>query len=267
MPERPSLYQHLQETIIRAGERAGEYFRKDITIETKPDGSKVSVADYAVNDLLKAELTAYDPRIAWLSEESEVSDERLDARHIWIVDPIDGTHSFLKGDKDWTIVAALIEEGEPILGAVYNPVQQELYMAEKGSGATLNGTPISVTDTENLKDTKIIASKSQFERVFSNDHERPNRFWRCSMAYRIALVAAGKADATISMSPKNDWDIAAAHIILDEAGGRMSTQKGISISYNKPKLRHSGVLASNSPIYKPLISLTTAVAEKARNTS
>ncbi|GJM03800.1 MAG: 3'(2'),5'-bisphosphate nucleotidase CysQ [Rhodomicrobium sp.] len=264
MPLRTPLYEHLQETVIRAGDLAGELFRKDIHIETKPDGSKVSEADYAVNEFLQQKLCAFDPSYSWLSEESPVTDERLDAKRTWIIDPIDGTHSFLKGDTDWTIVAALIEKGEPVLGAVYNPVLNELYMAEKGSGAQLNGIDISTNSSEHVKNAHIIASKAQFDRVFPDETTAPKRSWRCSMAYRIALVAAGKADATISMTPKNDWDIAAAHIILEEAGGQMTTQKGVKLRYNKPKLKHSGVVASSTPLYKNLIQITTAAADKPR---
>lgn len=264
MPQRSPLFTHLQKTMIAAGEQAGAYFRKNITVKTKPDGSKVSLADYAVNEFLHDALLGYDEHIAWLSEESPEDPARLTAERIWIIDPIDGTHSFLNGEPDWTIVAALIERGEPILGAVYNPVNRELYMAEKSEGAWLNDEKITTSDQAELNAAHIIASKSQFNRVFEEGQPAPKRSWRCSMAYRIALVASGQAEATISLSPKNDWDIAAAHIILNEAGGTMTTQKGVDFRYNKPKLRHSGVVATNTPLYTPIIEKTSAAADKAR---
>lgn len=246
----------LETAIIKAGDVALNYFDKPIDIEIKPDGSQVSEADYAVNATLETELKALDPEIAWLSEESPIDPDRQKASRIWIIDPIDGTSSYLQGAKDWTVVAALIENNQPILGAVYNPIRSELFLAQKGKGATLNGQPICCSDTTELKDASIITSKGHFKRTFQDVGPHPSYKWRCSMAYRIALVASGQVDATISLTPKSDWDIAAAHLILEEANGSMGTPDGKPISYNNSELRHRGIVAATNTLYTSIINKT-----------
>lgn len=254
-PPTPKL-KDLIPAIKKAGNVALDFFENPTGIETKSDGSQVSAADYAVNELLKNELLALDPTIAWLSEESPIDPNREQASRIWIIDPIDGTSSYLNGEHDWTIVAALIENNKPILGAVYNPIRSELFIAEKNKGASLNQVPIAISQTSNIANANIITSKSHYKRTFQEPDDRPSYMWRCSMAYRIALVASGQVDATISLTPKSDWDIAAAHLILEEAGGIIGTPDGAQILYNKPKLKHPGIVASTNKLYKSLIKKT-----------
>ena len=247
------LFNELKTTVQTAGELALSYFGKDIKIETKPDGSQVSEADIAVNDHLQNTLTALDPTIGWLSEESPPNTTRRDKKRLWVVDPIDGTSSFLRHEPDWTISVALVENGHPTLAALYNPPRGELYLAHKENGATLNDAQLQTNEGTPLKDAEIITSKSHFNRVFKNISDKPRFFWRCSMAYRIALVAAGKVDATLSLTPKSDWDIAAAHLILEEAGGQIGTAEGEKISYNRQELRHPSVVAASNSLYSSII--------------
>ena len=251
------LKEDLKAAVERAGNLALDYFGKDLKIETKADGSKVSEADLAVNEVLKKELTALDPSIHWVSEESEMKNERLTAKRLWVVDPIDGTSSFLNHENDWTISAALVEDSKPIIGAVFNPPRGQFFLAKRGQGTTLNGAKVQTTTTKHLKDATVITSKTHFKRAFKEVTEKPDHYWRCSMAYRIALVAAGKVDATISLTPKSDWDIAASHLILEEAGGKISTAQGKEISYNQPELRHSSVVASTKSLYSAIIAHTS----------
>ena len=251
------MLEWLKAAVETAGKVALDYFGKEIEIETKPDGSKVSAADYAVNDSLEKQLRALDPSSDWLSEESPENPRRIHSDRIWIIDPIDGTSSYLQGNRDWTIVAALIENGHPVLGAVYNPVRSEMFLSAKGQGAQLNGVPITTNTTSELKEAHIITSKSHFKRTFKEaESELPSFGWRCSMAYRIALVASGQVDATLSLTPKSDWDIAASHLILEEAGGKISTPNGTPITYNNRDLRHEGVAASNNNLYTSIIQRT-----------
>ncbi len=258
MPPTSELFEQLKHSVLKAGLCAMEHFGKDISIETKQDGSKVSAADFAVNKILHDELTPLNKDYAWLSEESPIEQNRLDASHIWIIDPIDGTNGFLSHKPDWTIVAALIKENSPVLAAVYNPVKQELYMAEKSKGAFLNDHPIKVSNTRKLENAHIISSKGHFNRSFLTEPKPANRSWKHSMAYRIALIASGTADATISLTPKNDWDIAGAHLIIEEAGGNIGTHKGEPLLYNKQEIRHRSVVATTNHLYKPIIKKTSA---------
>ncbi len=247
------LFNGLKTTVQTAGELALSHFGKEIKIETKPDGSQVSEADIAVNDHLQSTLTALDPTIGWLSEESPPDTSRRDQQRLWVVDPIDGTSSFLRHEPDWTISVALVENNHPILAAIYNPPRGELYLAQKEQGATLNGDKLQTSEGKQLKDAEIITSKSHFNRTFKDISEKPSFFWRCSMAYRIALVAAGKVDATLSLTPKSDWDIAAAHLIIEEAGGQIGTASGEKISYNRQELRHPSVVAASNTLYSSII--------------
>lgn len=135
-------------------------------------------------------------------------------------------------------------------------------MAEKGKGAFLNGKPIQVSPTENLSEAHIISSKGHFNRTFLIEPKPATRTWKHSMAYRIALIASGTADATISLTPKNDWDIAAAHLIIEEAGGHIGTHKGETLLYNKQEIRHRSVVATTNHLYKTIIKKTSnAISE------
>ena len=257
MLQKEGMLDTLKQSVSKAGDLAMEFFGKDVDIEIKKDGSQVSAADLAVNELLEAELTKLDPSIIWLSEESPIDKNRLNAPYIWVIDPIDGTRGFLENQPDWTIVAALIEKNCPILSVVYNPVKSELYSAETGKGAFLNDQLITTSSTTDLSSAHIISSKSHFNRVFTKETEKPsNRTWNSSMAYRIARIAEGAADATISLTPKNDWDIAAAHLILEEAGGQISTHLGNGITYNNEEIRHPSVVATTTSLYEPIINKT-----------
>jgi len=257
MLHKEGMLDALKQSVSKAGELALEYFGKDVDIEIKKDGSQVSAADHAVNDLLKQDLSKIDPSIQWLSEESPIDENRLNAPYTWIIDPIDGTRGFLENQPDWTIVAALIEKNRPVLSVVYNPVKSELYSSEAGKGAFLNDKKITTSSTTDLSKAHIISSKGHFNRVFTEEDQKPStRTWNSSMAYRIARIAEGAADATISLTPKNDWDIAAAHLILSEAGGLMSTHHGKEITYNNKEIAHPSVVASTKSLYKTIINKT-----------
>lgn len=256
MLQNNAMFDQLKQTITRAGELALKYFGEDVKIDIKADGSQVSAADYAVNTLLQSELTSLDTSIGWLSEESPLDQYRLESQRTWIIDPIDGTRGFLENQPDWTIVAALVENGRPILAAVYNPVKSELYMAQKNKGAFLNDRPIQTNQLSDILSAHIISSKGHFNRTFTEAPQPAKRTWKSSMAYRIALIASGAADATISLTPKNDWDIAAAHLILEEAGGKLATHTGSPLIYNKEDIRHKSVVGASGELYNSIIERT-----------
>lgn len=261
------LQNGLKKAVKSAGALALEFFGTDLKIDIKADGSKVSEADLAVDRALAKQLNSLEPSIAWLSEETPPSKDRLNARHLWVVDPIDGTSSFLDNRPDWSVAAALLQDGAPCLAAVFNPVRDEFFFAAKGQGASLNGKALKASDTSNLSEARVITSKGHFRRTFEHSRDKPDFFWRCSMAYRIALVAAGKADATVSLTPKSDWDIAASHLILEEAGGRISSPKGESLSYNQQQLTHKGVVATNENLYPTIINNTRAAMARLDQTT
>ena len=157
----PSLeedYALLKKAVRAAGDLALTYFRKSIIVKRKVDGSEVSEADLAIDVALKIELHVPCPDYGWLSEETEDDSERLKSSRVWMVDPIDGTNAFLRHVPEWTVSAALVENGRPVLGAVFNPATNEFFHAMRGKGAFLNDKPITASDKSTLGGALLIAS-------------------------------------------------------------------------------------------------------------
>lgn len=231
------------------------FFGQSPAVRVKADGTQVSEADLAIDAHLRHALTRARPDYGWLSEESDDDHSRLDKTRVWIVDPIDGTRAFLQERTDWTIAAALVENGAPVLGVVYNPPHDELFEAVRGGGARVNGARVHVTERAGLEGASLIVSKG-----FVRRRDWPEPFppvettWVNSIAYRLALVGAGRYDATVSLSNKSDWDIAAADLLVREAGGRITTHSGAPFVYNRPVPVHDSVVAAGPGLYGALMA-------------
>src|ERR1700728_815205 len=154
----------LAECVREAGALAHSMFGAPIKSWTKAGESPVSEADIAVDRLLRERLSAEGDGFGWLSEESVDDPARLAARHVWIVDPIDGTRAYLAGLPDWTISAALVEHGRPVVACLYAPVTEELFVAVAGKGATRNGAPIATTTGASLAHARIAGPKGFLDR-------------------------------------------------------------------------------------------------------
>ncbi len=244
----------LHDAVREAGKIALSYFGQSPRTEKKPDGSEVSEADLAVDALLKRRLLDGNPGDGWLSEESEDDPARFDCKRVWIVDPIDGTQAFIKEVPEWTISAALIVDDKPVLAAVYNPVKEEFFEATLGMGARLNGQKITVGERQDITKARVITNQSTLRKAgLSDKAHNAEVLWVNSIAYRLCLVASGWADATFSFSGKNEWDIAAADLIVYEAGGTVTDKLGQTYTYNAPMPRHSGVIAANSRLHEALL--------------
>ncbi|MBK5909983.1 hypothetical protein CCR85_00550 [Rhodothalassium salexigens] len=237
----------LAEAVREAGRVALGYFRHRPKMWEKRPNDPVSEADLAVNESLRATLGARRPDYGWLSEEDADDTARLGARRTWVVDPIDGTRAFLQGRDCFVVSAALVEDGRPVAAAICRPTHDNLYSAWRGGGAWLNDRPIRVSDTDRLDDARVLGDE---------DWMHSKRLWpvpwprlRCrgdcnAIALRICLVAAGDYDATVSLRPSNDWDVAAAELILEEAGGVCITGMGHPHAYNSPKPKPPFVVAA-----------------------
>lgn len=248
----------LLSAVREAGALALGYFGADPRSGVKADGTPVSEADLAVDVLLKERLAGAGQRYGWLSEESEDDLIRLDQPRIWVVDPIDGTRAFLKNKPEWTVSAALVENGHSILAAVFNPATKEFFHAVRGGGAFLNDQPISVQDPVELEGSCLAASATMFKPERWDTPWPPlETLWVNSIAYRLALVAAGKCDGTVSLSNKCDWDIAAAHLLVDEAGGIVTTRDASPLVYNRKVPRHSSVVSAGPALHAALIERTS----------
>lgn len=247
--------QALLETAVRAaGAIARRYFGSDYRIWRKEGGSPVTDADIAVNRYLYEALTGARPAYGWLSEESIDDPARLSRRKVFVVDPIDGTVAFLKGRPHFTICAAVVADGRPTSAVVYNPASEEFYSARTGAGATRNEAPIHVGARAELHDCHMLGNREQLTRPPWPPMQVHNRN---SVAYRLVLVADGSADAAVSPTAKRDWDLAAADLILTEAGGTVSDAQGRPLVYNNAGAIQPSLVAANPELHTEIVNLLT----------
>jgi len=256
--EDSALLDALNTCVRDAGAIALSYFGQEPRTQTKSDGTSVSEADIAVDNYLREKLGLLDQSYGWLSEETEDDPARLECSRVWVVDPIDGTRAFLKERPEWTVCAALVEDGKPILAAVFNPAKDEFFHAVAQGGSFLNGKAIQVPEPVTLANCRLAASATMFRPdKWPEPWPEMETVWVNSIAYRLALVAAGKCDGTVSMSGKCDWDIAAADLVVREAGGQVTTHDAHPFTYNHPSSRHSSVVAAGPALHAELIARTS----------
>lgn len=241
-----------------AGAIARGFFGGDYKRWSKAQGSPVTEADLAVDRFLNQRLRAARPGYGWLSEESEDDASRLACKTLFIVDPIDGTVAFLKSKPHFAICAAVVHDARPVAGAVYNPITEECFAARTGAGATLNGLPIHVSGREEVEGCRMLADNAMLAHPAWN--APPNVPWppmeietRSSIAYRLALVANGAFDAMLALSAKRDWDLAAADIVLSEAGGIVTAHDGAPFRYNRPEAMQNSVVGAGPALHARLI--------------
>ncbi|MEE9273525.1 MAG: inositol monophosphatase family protein [Robiginitomaculum sp.] len=216
----------------------------------KEENHPVTEADIAVNDYLLKTLMNARPDYGWLSEETKDDASRHIAERSFVIDPIDGTRAFIDGKPHFTVCAAVIENGSPVSGVIYNPITEEMFQAFLGGGTTLNGQPITPSGCSNIKNCNIIGYPRKFKRLGWPDM---NVSIRNSMAYRIAMVAAGMRDATVSFTPKSDWDLAAAVIIADEAGAVSTDLTGVPFIFDQESTKNNGVICASPSLHALLL--------------
>lgn len=256
----------LDHAMQEAGDIARRYFQGDVKSWEKKPGDPVSEADLALDTHFREKLTHARPDYGWLSEETADDLSRLEKSRVWVIDPIDGTRSFIAGKPEFTIAAALVENGRPVLGIVYNPILKEYYEAIKGRGARLNGEILTCSVKSDLKNTRLIASRKAFSwHGWLNDVEGADFSHVNSIAYRIVKVASREADASLSLTEKSDWDVAAADIILAEAGGITTTTSGDLLVYNRESVNQKNVISTTASLHPPLMELLRSFGQPAEN--
>lgn len=241
----------LSTAVEQAGEIARGYFRGDVKPRYKSPGQIVTEADIAIDRQLHDVLIGSRPDDGWLSEESEDDGSRNRCRRVWVVDPIDGTRSFAEGVDEFTISAALVIDGLPVLASVLNPITSESFEATAGGGATLNGNPLVPSEQTAIDGASILASSGEMKkRRWPEVFPEASFTTIGSLAYKLALVAAGRFDGLVSLRSCSDWDIAAAILLLEESGARLSDGHGDPIRLNQSTLRHHGLVAAGTdPLY------------------
>lgn len=254
-PRSADITDLLASAVREAGALALSRFRTSFKTWIKGESSPVSEVDIEVDALLHQRLRAGFPEFAWLSEETADDPARLEARRVWIVDPIDGTRGFIAGLPEWTVVAALVEDGRPVNAAVYAPVDDQLYLATAGKGVTLNGAPIASSAGAALEGARINGAKRRLEALAAlvPSVELIPRI--ASLALRLARVADGKYDVVFSAGQSRDWDLAASDLLVHEAGGALTDFDGRFLVYNRPEPVHGPLLAAGRERHAALLNL------------
>jgi len=250
--------QQLCEIAVEAARRGGalamEHYQTDVEFWAKDDTTPVSHADLAVDALLHEQLLGKAPKLGWLSEETKDNSLRLSNSIVWVVDPIDGTRAFLKGRPEWVISIGAVKDNAPIAGAIFNPVTDEMFHATKEGGAFLNGEPIKARGRRQLEGSRMLGYKDMFAHP---DWPQPWPEMDVSqvnaVAYRMALVACGRFDATLSLSFKNEWDTAAGTLIVQEAGGIVTDHRGDALTYNQPQTRARSLICTGPNLHDEIL--------------
>ena len=240
----------------KAGKIATSFCGKTAKRWDKPDDAgPVTEADLAVNAMLHETLRAARPDYGWLSEESDDGAARLSHMNVFIIDPIDGTRSFIEGADTWSHSLAVAHDGQITAAVVFLPMLDRLYAASRAGGATLNGDPISTSGTKGLSNATVLATKPVMAQHHWNDGDpgfKPAH--RPSLAYRLGLVGQGRFDAMVTLRKSWEWDIAAGALIVTEAGGLCTDKTGAALRFNNADPRLNGVLAGGAAIHAALLS-------------
>ena len=243
----------LKRVVREAGQLALSMFRTEIKQWTKGASSPVSEADIAVDELIRQRLQSATPDYGWLSEESVDDRSRLVKERVWIVDPIDGTRAYLGGREDWSISAALVQEGTPTLAAVFAPATDEFFFASAGNGASRNDETISAARGEDFDIDRMAGPHFLLNRVRGATSPELRNFKIGSLALRISRVAEGALDAAFVGGNSRDWDLAAADLLLREAGGHLTTLEGDRLAYNRVEVTHGVLLAAGADRHTRLV--------------
>lgn len=235
---------------MAGGAIAQQLQHRPLTVRRKADGSPVTNADEAVDAAMAEILRGAHPDYAWLSEESADPPAARDKARAWIIDPIDGTRSFLNGEDAYCQAACLTEHGQPMAAAIFRPSHQELFVAVRGGGAWLNGQPIHVQTPKALPEAHVLAARS----VFGADAPFAARPIN-ALCLALADVAAGRAHAVAALGQKSDWDLAAGALLVTEAGGIASRADAAPFQFNCAQPRQAGLLAAGPGLHALLSQL------------
>jgi myo-inositol-1(or 4)-monophosphatase len=245
----------LSDAAARAGEIAMRYYRRDPGVWMKVGDSPVSEADIAVDTFLKESLLRARPDYGWLSEETPDARSKGVSGRAFVVDPIDGTRAFIEGRKTWCVSVAIVEDGRPIAGVLDCPAREERFWAVRGRGAWKNGEALQVRPPRGP--ARVAGPRELIDRLAMPSDQLDRAHYVPSLAYRIAMVASGRLDASFVRPNSHDWDLAAADLILNEAGGSLLTRSGHAPRYLGEDPKH-GTLAAGSGELMRLLSLTIA---------
>ncbi|MFI5016227.1 MAG: 3'(2'),5'-bisphosphate nucleotidase CysQ [Hyphomicrobiales bacterium] len=232
--------------------RSGE--RTAARVWTKGKSSPVTEADVEVDAYLRRRLAAAGPEFGWLSEETVDSPERLERRLVFVVDPIDGTRGFLQGDPRWCVSIAVVADGAPIIAVVHAPALEVTHEATSDGPALLNGAPVGVSRLASLSNARIAGPRFMLDALAGAGAGIMAVGKIPSLAHRLCKVGDASLDAALASSDAHDWDIAAAHLIVERAGGRLGDFDGRAPRYNRETTVHGRLLAAPAAGFETMLA-------------
>jgi myo-inositol-1(or 4)-monophosphatase len=233
----------LKAIVLEAGALALSFLQSGFDIMRKADGSDVTSADLAVDQMLREALMKARPHYGWLSEETPDDLRRLETSHVWIADPIDGTRNFIDGKDDWCIGAGLLIDGQAAVAAIFQPRRNRFYAAIAGQGATCNEVRLRGGDSASIMGARVMTGKTEHQRLRSHGIvEVPTS----DLPYliRLAHVAEGRLDGVLSQKSKYDWDLAPGTLLVTESGSVATALDGSALRYNAVARMQAGILAA-----------------------
>jgi myo-inositol-1(or 4)-monophosphatase len=238
----------LLEAAREAGQIALRYYKQSPEVWLKGGTSPVSEADYAADHFLNETLLAARQEYGWLSEERADDVARLAAQRTFVVDPIDGTRGFLEGRRDWCVSVAIVEQGRSIAGVLECPARKETFSAVLGGGAFKNGKRLTIGSQ--ARPAPLVGGPAVMIDALPQETRRhlKRAEYVPSLAYRLAMVADGTLDASFIKPNSHDWDLAAADLILREAGGDLLDAHGKPPAYGGQHIRHGALVAGSGEL-------------------
>ncbi|HWP56284.1 MAG TPA: 3'(2'),5'-bisphosphate nucleotidase CysQ [Candidatus Acidoferrales bacterium] len=228
-----------------AGAAVMALYGKDYQIRDKGRGNPVTAADLEANRRIREILLQRFPDDGWLSEEDVDNPKRRQAARVWVVDPIDGTKEFIEGVPQFAVSIGLVVAGRPVVSVVYNPATERLFRAVRGQGAAVNGKSIHVSSRSEVDGSLLLVSRSEPRRKFEVFAARCRIEPVGSIAYRLALIAEGRGDATLTLRTIREWDICGGVLMVEEAGGMVLDGSGRRLGFNQETASHRAIVAAN----------------------
>jgi len=261
------ILQRIEAALAAARTVFARFTPGEIETEYKIGLDPVTEADRALDVVLRQHLLRDGE--GWLSEESVDDPIRLQRSRVWVVDPLDGTREFVKGIPEFCVSIGFVENGRPVAGGIYNPATGETFLGSIDSGVTYNGKPSQPSQRTSLEGALVLASRSEVKRGEWKSLENGGFTIRPmgSVAYKLALVSAGLADITFTLTPKNEWDVVAGAALVESAGGFVSTLEKTELIANRRDPLLSGLLACGPFLKEQLLALVEPhirVSEQAR---
>lgn len=248
-----------REAARAAGQAIRDLYGRANLLGDKGGAGPVTDADLAANACIQAVLRREFPNDGWLSEESADHVGRLSLPRLWVIDPLDGTREFITGVPEFVVSIGLAVEGMAVLGVLYNPITEEMFVGIRGEGAWLNGEPIHVSSQTDLVPSTFCVSRTEMRAGLLRGME--GRFGmqpRGSIAYKCGLVAAGRSEGVFTYHPRHEWDICAGVAIIEAAGGRITDRLGRSYRFNQPEPLSQPVVGTNGHLHDAVLEILNA---------